>query len=48
MDDDVHVVIMFYVVETYVSWEVGFGREVVGGSQKMGRRGERGNLGGGK
>ena len=40
MDDDVHVVIVFYVIETYVAWEIGFGGKVVGGFLEVGGSGE--------
>jgi len=40
VNDDVHVVIMFYVIETYVAWEIGFGGKVVGGFLEVDSSGE--------
>lgn len=41
MDDDVHVVIVLYVIETNISREVRLGGEVVGRLEKMRGSGQR-------
>lgn len=45
VDYNVHMVVVFYVVKTYVPWEIGFGGEVIGGLLEVGGTREGGYLG---